>query len=79
MKTNEQPVPACAVPFAVNRSLRVDVSQQVTDGLRLAIQSGFYAPGAMVPTVREFARALGVSIRAPQAAFRTKWNAPQWK
>ena len=71
MKTNEQSVSDCAVPFAVNRSLRVDVSQQVTDGLRLAIQSGFYAPGAMVPTVREFARALGVSIRAPQAAFRT--------
>ena len=64
------PVPAGAVPFAVNRSLRVDISTQVTDGLRLAIQSGFYAPGAMVPTVRDFARELGVSIRAPQAAFR---------
>ena len=60
----------CMVPFAVNRSLRVDISTQVTDGLRLAIQSGFYAPGAMVPTVRDFARELGVSIRAPQAAFR---------
>lgn len=39
--------------------------------VRLAIQSGFYAPGAMVQAVRDFARELSVSIRAPQAAFRT--------
>ena len=71
MKDDEQQRPERPIPFAIDRSLRVDISTQVTDGLRLAIQSGFYGPGAMVPTVREFAHDLGVSIRAPQAAFRT--------
>ena len=58
------------MPFQVNRALRDGIETQVTDGLRMAILSGFYKPGDMLPTILDFAHGLGVSIRAPQAALR---------
>ena len=59
------------MPFQINRALRDGIETQVTDGLRMAILSGFYKPGDILPTILDFARGLGVSIRAPQAALRT--------
>ncbi len=59
------------MPFEVNRALGVKIVPQVTDGLRMAILTGFYKPGDKLPTVLELAHGLGVSIRAPQAALRT--------
>lgn len=63
-------VPSPKMPFQVNRALRDGIETQVTDGLRMAILSGFYKPGDMLPTILDFAHGLGVSIRAPQAALR---------
>lgn len=59
------------MPFQVDHSLRVKIATQVTDGLRMAILTGFYKPGDILPTILEFAHGLHVSIRAPQAALRT--------
>ena len=58
------------MPFKINRALRDNIATQVTDGVRMAILSGVYKPGDLLPTVLEFAHGLGVSIRAPQAALR---------
>ena len=66
---NEEP--RMKMPFEVNRALGVKIVPQVTDGLRMAILTGFYKPGDRLPTVLELAHGLGVSIRAPQAALRT--------
>ena len=63
-------LPSPKMPFQVNRALRDGIETQVTDGLRMAILSGFYKPGDMLPTILDFAHGLGVSIRAPQAALR---------
>lgn len=65
-KTGREPP---ELPFTINRTLREDISTQVTDGIRRAILTGFYRSGDLLPTVLEFARGLGVSIRAPQAAL----------
>ncbi len=58
------------MPFEVNHALWGKVETQVTDGLRMAILSGFYKPGDILPSQIELARALGVSTRAPQTALR---------
>ena len=60
-----------AMPFEIDRKLRVDIATQVTDGIRMAILSGHYKPGDTIPTILEFAHGLHVSIRAPKAAYRT--------
>ncbi len=67
--TDKAPPPR--VPFKVDRTLRIGIEAQVTDGLRTAILSGFYKRGEVIPTIDEFADALGVSIRVPKAALRT--------
>ncbi|MBR2839454.1 MAG: LacI family DNA-binding transcriptional regulator [Kiritimatiellae bacterium] len=56
------------VPFRVERSAAGSLSKQMTDGLRDAIVSGHYRPGEVLPTIVEWARLLGVSIRVPEAA-----------
>ena len=56
------------LPFAVNRSLAKNLSDQVADGLRRAIASGFYRKGDVLPTLHELARALGTSLRVPREA-----------
>lgn len=70
---NEKPIGSAApvMPFQVDHSLRVKIATQVTDGIRMAILTGFYKPGDILPTILEFTRGLHVSIRAPQAALRT--------
>ena len=56
------------VPFRVERSAAGSLSKQMTDGLREAIVSGRYKSGDVLPTILEWSRLLGVSIRVPEAA-----------
>ena len=52
----------------MDRGSRLPLSRQVADGIRSAIRSGHYKPGQVLPTRKEFAKALGVSERAPREA-----------
>lgn len=57
-------------PFAVVRSSRATLVEQVVEGIRRAIDSGFYKPGDVLPTTRGLADALGVSRIVTRAAVR---------
>ena len=57
------------VPFDFDSSQRCGLSKQMTDGLRQAILTGRYLPGETLPTIIEWSKALGVSIRVPEAAI----------
>lgn len=57
-------------PFAVVRSSQATLVEQVAEGLRRAIDSGFYKPGDVLPTTRGLADALGVSRIVTRAAVR---------
>ena len=57
-------------PFAVARSSRATLVEQVVEGLRRAIDSGFYKVGDVLPTTRGLADALGVSRIVTRAAMR---------
>ena len=57
-------------PFEIDRRFAGSVETQFTDALRAAIVSGRYKPGDVLPSIVEFSRGLGVSIRAPQAALK---------
>ena len=58
------------LPFAVARSSRATLVEQVAEGLRRAIDSGFYKPGDVLPTTRDLAVALGVSRIVTRTAVR---------
>ena len=49
-------------PFEINRAKRGDLASQVADGLRRAIETGYYRPGDILPPVRDLALMLGVSM-----------------
>ena len=69
---NEKPVGAKpGFPFGIDRRMAGSVERQFTDALRSAIVTGRYKPGEVLPSIVEFSRGLGVSIRAPQAALKT--------
>ena len=57
------------LPFAVNRNLSINLSDQLADGLRQAIVSGYYRKGEMLPKLSDMATALGVSMRVPREAI----------
>lgn len=57
------------LPFNVERSAAGSLSKQMTDGLREAIVSGHYRSGDVLPTIVEWSKMLGVSIRVPEAAI----------
>ncbi len=57
------------IPFSVNRNDVRPLFNQVVDGLREAIMSGFYVPGDKIPTSRELCSILGVSRIVTQAAL----------
>lgn len=57
------------LPFFINRNDSRSLTNQVTDGLRAAINSGFYRPGDLVPGVRPLAELLGVSTIITRAAL----------
>jgi GntR family transcriptional regulator/MocR family aminotransferase len=58
------------LPFAVARSSRATLVEQVAEGLRRAIDSGFYKAGDVLPTTRDLATSLGVSRIVTRAAVR---------
>ena len=62
------------LPFAIDRASRADLPRQVADGLRMAIKTGVFKPGDVLPPVQVMRKALGVSVRAPLEAIRLLAN-----
>ena len=58
------------LPFSVDRASRIKLPYQVADGLRSAIQSGYWKPGDRLPSSRDMKEMLGVSVRAPSEALQ---------
>ena len=58
------------LPFAVDRHGSLSLTEQVVVGLRVAIQRGHYPSGATLPTLRETAAELGVSLDVVRPAIR---------
>ena len=59
--------------FTIDRSQRGNLSRQIADGLRTAIETGYYRPGEILPPVRDLADILGVSMGiAVQAVNRIR-------
>ena len=57
------------IPFAFDATRRSGLADQMTEGLRQAIVTGRYKPGETLPTILEWSKMLGVSIRVPEAAI----------
>ena len=57
------------LPFQVDRASRRNLSEQVADGLREAIVTGYFRPGDFLPNLDEMAKQLGVSMRIPREAI----------
>ena len=57
-------------PFAVTRSIRLTLVEQVLDGLRSAITGGYYRPGDALPGTRDLAKSLGVSTIVTEAVIK---------
>ena len=49
------------IPFAIDRSRRGDLAAQIATGLRMAIDTGYYKAGDILPPVRDLAPMLDVS------------------
>jgi DNA-binding LacI/PurR family transcriptional regulator len=62
--------PVKPLPFAISREKRGPLTDQLTRGLHRAIRSGYYAPGAQLPTIVEIAEALAVSTIVVRHAVR---------
>jgi len=58
------------IPFKIDRNNRVNIPEQLANGFRMAIRSGYYKPGERLPSFAEMVRELGVSIRAPRDAMK---------
>lgn len=57
------------LPFRLNRSQKRSLVDQMADGLRNAIVTGYFKPGDTLPTILEWTRMLGCSIRVPEGAM----------
>ena len=57
------------LPFKIDRKLPGDLVSQLTDGLRGAIDSGFFKPGDTLPTLKDLAKACNTSLRVPREAI----------
>ena len=57
------------LPFLFDGTRRSGLSDQLADGLRQAILTGRFMPGETLPTILEWSKLLGVSIRVPEAAI----------
>ena len=57
------------LPFEIDRSSDASLISQVVDGLRRAIVSGAYPIGTTLPTFREIADGLGVSMNVVRTAI----------
>ena len=58
------------IPFSINQNDARPLFNQVVDGFREAIISGYYAPGEKIPSSRDLCQILGVSRIVTQAALR---------
>lgn len=58
------------LPFSVNRNDDRTLVRQVVDGVREAINSGFYVHGDSIPSYRELSQMLGVSQIVTKTALR---------
>ena len=48
--------------FSIDRSQRGNLARQIADGLRTAIETGYYRSGDILPPVRDLAEIFGVSM-----------------
>ena len=58
------------LPFEIDRSSDTSLISQVVDGLRRAIVFGAYPIGTTLPTFREIADGLGVSMNVVRTAMK---------
>ena len=58
------------IPFKLDRNSRMNLPEQLANGCRMAIRSGYYKQGERLPSFMEIVRELGVSIRAPRDAMK---------
>ena len=58
------------IPFSLDRNDSRSLARQVADGFRKAIVDGYYLPGDVLPSVRELAPMLGVSVIVTSAAIK---------
>ena len=58
------------IPFKIDRNNSVNLPEQLANGFRMAIRSGYYRQGERLPSFAEIVKALDVSIRAPRDAMK---------
>ena len=58
------------LPFALDALSRESLTNQLVDRIRKAVDDGTYCQGDRLPTWRQMAEALGVSVRVPREAMR---------
>ena len=58
------------IPFKLDRNNRVNLPEQLANGFRMAIKSGYYRQGERLPSFSEIVKELDVSIRAPRDAMK---------
>ena len=59
------------LPIRLDRALSANLADQLSDGLRAAIETGYYRKGELLPTIVELARDLGTSVQVPRTAIAT--------
>lgn len=57
------------LPFQIDRANHRGLVEQLVDGLRAAIDNGYYRAGTVLPTREELSAALKVSAKVPKTAF----------
>lgn len=62
------------IVFQLDRTSRVPLVRQLADALRRAIVGGEYAPGSVLPTLQEIAKASGVSLIVVRQAVKQLAN-----
>lgn len=58
------------IPFKIDRNARENLPEQLANGFRQAILSGYYKPGERLPSFTQIVDELGVSIRTPRDAMK---------
>ena len=69
MNDTTKTIAAKPVPFRINHNLAARLPDQVADGFRQAIVSGYYRKGDVLPRFADIAKTLGVSLRIPREAI----------
>ena len=61
--------PPRPIPFALNRNLRIPLATQLAENLRNAILTGYYKEREILPSYKQLANGLNVSLRIPREAM----------